>query len=83
MGTRVTAAGQTIHHRRSVTRAGGPGLGHDRVGDPLGVSSPRINSARWLRRRVSAGPAVARSASIFSSIRGSATASGRRSSTSV
>jgi hypothetical protein len=66
-------------HRRSATRAGGPGLGHGGVGDRhWGASSSRINSARWRRRRVSAGPAVARSASILSSIRGSATASGRR-----
>jgi hypothetical protein len=79
MGTRVTAAGQTIHHRRSATRAGGPALGHDGGGDRRrGASSPRINSARWRRRRVSAGPAVASLTSILSSIRGSATASGRR-----
>jgi hypothetical protein len=69
----------TLPPRRSATRAGGPALRHDGVGDRRrGVSSPRINSARWRRRRVSAGPAVARSASMLSSIRGSATASGRR-----
>ena len=38
----------------------------------LGVSSPRTSSARWPRRLL-AGPAVARSASICASIRGSAT----------
>ena len=68
----------TLPPRRSATQAGGPALGHDRVGDRRrGVSSPRINSARWRRRRVLAGPAVASSTSIFSSIRGSATARGR------
>jgi hypothetical protein len=58
--------------------ADGPDLGQDGSGDCHGVSNPRINSARWRRRPVSAGPAVERSASIFSSIRGSATASGMR-----
>ena len=57
-GVRATAAGPDRPHRRSATRAGGPALGHDGLGDPLGPSSPRISSARWRRRRVSAGPAV-------------------------
>ena len=66
-GTRVTA-GQTIHRRRSAIRAGGPTLGHDGVGDRRrGASSPRIRSARWRRRCVLAGPAVARSVSILPS----------------
>ena len=39
--------------------------------------SSRINCARWWRRRVSAGPAVASSTSILPSIRGNATARGR------
>jgi hypothetical protein len=54
-------------------RAGGAALGHG--GGDLGVSSLRINSARWRRRCVLAGPAVARSASISESIRGSDSAS--------
>jgi hypothetical protein len=64
-------------HERSATRAGDPALGYDGVGDrPRGVSSSRINSARWWRRRVSAGSAVARSTSICARIRGSTIASG-------
>jgi len=43
-------------YRRSVIRAGEPALGHDGVGDRSGcASSSRINSARWRKRRVSAG----------------------------
>jgi hypothetical protein len=49
-----------------------------RVGDRRrGASSPRINSARWRRRRVSVGPVRMSWASNSASIRGSATASGR------
>jgi hypothetical protein len=40
MGTRVTAAGQTIHHRRSATRAGGAVLGHDGGGEPARREQP-------------------------------------------
>jgi hypothetical protein len=56
----------------------GPVWVHGRMRDRRrGVSSSRISSARWRRRRVSVGPAVASEASIFSSIRGSATVRGK------
>jgi hypothetical protein len=54
----------------------GPGFGALLGLGALTLNSPRISSARWRRRHFSAGFAVASSASICSSIRGSATASG-------
>ena len=63
--------------RRIAIRAGGHRLGHAGLGDFVGVSSSRINSARCRRRQVSPGPAVARSISICSSIRGNATRAAR------
>ncbi len=51
-------------------------LGQSGIGGCLGVSRSRINCARWRRRRASTGPAVVSSTATFSSILGSATASG-------
>jgi hypothetical protein len=49
-------------------------VGAHRAGAMSAASSSRIYSARWRRRRVSASPAVSSSAPVFSSLRGSDTA---------
>jgi len=46
---------------KSTIRASGRSLPHNYGRGPLGASTSRIRSARWRTRRVSAGPAVARS----------------------
>jgi hypothetical protein len=68
---------RAAHPRRRAIRADGPGLAHNGTGDcPYGASRSRINSPRWRSSPASAGPAVVSSVPIFSSNRGSATASG-------
>ena len=66
-GTRPTTRRPGRPHRRSAIRAGDPALGHGGVGDRLRVSSSRIDSALWRRRRLSTGPAVAGTASTWAS----------------
>lgn len=66
-----------LPHRRTGIQARGPGLAHAGVGDLAGVSSSRINSARWRSCCFPAGHAVASSASISAASATAASSAGQ------